>query len=125
MGQYWKMASLTKREYLDPWKLGSGGKWWEQALTSVGPMQALLVLVTDPRCNDRVEDDQQIALGRWFGDAIVFVGDGPDDLEYDKLSDGGTDITELVMPVLEATFHGKFVRTNGVTDWAYSGHGFR
>lgn len=79
MGQYFVIANLEKREYLDPWKMESGAKAWEQAMNL--PSKALLVLLGtgmgrgggDFRIGSM--PDGSPVNGRWSGDSIVMVGD--------------------------------------------------
>lgn len=44
MGQYWIPVNLDKKEYIDPHKLGSGLKLWEQTVNFPGTPCALLIL---------------------------------------------------------------------------------
>lgn len=44
MGQYWKVCNLDKKEFLDPHKLGSGLKLWEQVAANPGTGTALVIL---------------------------------------------------------------------------------
>ena len=104
MGQYWKAVNLDKREYLDPHKMDSGAKLWEQlAAPSVG--QALVILCAAQReargagdldmdinwhgperefpqhdaCGGPMPSDYPAiamrTIGRWAGNRVAFVGD--------------------------------------------------
>jgi len=44
MGQYWKTVSLTKREYVDNYRLACGAKLWEQLANHPGTGAALVIL---------------------------------------------------------------------------------
>ena len=44
MGQYWRAVNLDRKEFLDPYKLGTGAKLWEQLANSPGVGAALIVL---------------------------------------------------------------------------------
>ena len=49
MGQYWKVANLDKREFIDPHKLGVGLKLGEQIGSGHGTPDALFILVAAMR----------------------------------------------------------------------------
>lgn len=95
MGQYFVIANLEKREYLNPWDMHSGAKAWEQAMNL--PSKALLVLLGTGMGRGggdfRVSTlpDGSLVNGRWSGDSIVMVGDyaedgdNPDILAYGSL----------------------------------------
>lgn len=108
MGQYWKPVNLDKKEFVDPHKLASGLKLWEQ-VASAGVGRALVVLTaaereargggdldlkenwhgperTFPQYNASPGpmpiDYHVIAtrtIGRWAGDRIAIVGDYAED----------------------------------------------
>ena len=105
MGQYWFPVNLDKKEYINPHKLGSGLKLWEQLAASPGVGAALVILCaampeargggdldldenwhgperTFPEYNvspgPMPEEYQAIAkrtIGRWAGNRIALVGD--------------------------------------------------
>jgi hypothetical protein len=83
MGQYFVIANLEKREYLDPWKMYSGAKAWEQAMNM--PSKALLVLLGTGMgrgggdFREGEMPDGSTVNGRWAGDSIVMVGDYAED----------------------------------------------
>lgn len=106
MGQYWLTVNLDKREYVDPHKLGSGLKLWEQLANSPGTGEAMIVLCAampearsggdldldtnwhGPERTDMsaegpaVPDYNEIAhrtIGRWAGDRVALVGDYAED----------------------------------------------
>lgn len=140
MGQYWIPVNLTKKEFIDPHKLGSGLKLWEQLANAPGTQGALIVLLAampDARGGGDLEENP--VIGRWAGDRIAIVGDyaEKDDLAssleresretnaehlYAACREHGedgdvppcglfTDITDLVVPVLEKELDGKFTGT--------------
>lgn len=119
MGQYWRIVNLTKKEYLDPYTLGSGAKLWEQVANDL-PGRALIVLLAAmpvPRGGGDLNLDDDVAkrtIGRWAGDRIALVGDygvrgdirsmpkcPPADV-YDECSAEGlyVDVTSDVLAVL-------------------------
>lgn len=109
MGQYWLPVNLDKKEFIDPHKLGSGLKLWEQLANPPGVGAALIILIAAMPCQrgggdlDMEEnwhgperqfprDNTQpgpmpgeypgIArriIGRWAGDRVVLVGDYAED----------------------------------------------
>ena len=101
MGQYWIPVNLDKREFIDPHRLGTGMKLWEQLANHPGTGAALVVLLATERERrgggdldieenwhglDMPEDYPEIArrtIGRWAGDRIAIIGDYAerDDLE--------------------------------------------
>lgn len=101
MGQYWLPVNLDKREFIDPHKLGSGLKLWEQLANHPSTGAALVVLCAampevrgggdfDVDHNRHgppgpmLEDYQAIAshtIGRWAGDRIALVGDYAEDTD--------------------------------------------
>ncbi len=95
MGQYFVIANLEKREYLNPWNMNSGSKAWEQAMNY--PSKALLVLLGTGMgrgggdFREGTLPDGSSVNGRWSGDSIVMVGnyaedeDNPEILAYGSL----------------------------------------
>lgn len=109
MGQYWKPVNLDKHEFINPHKLGSGLKLWEQIANHPGTGAALIILTAAmpeargggdfdlernwhgperkfPEHNmspgPMPEGYQAIAartIGRWAGDRIALVGDYAED----------------------------------------------
>jgi len=109
MGQYWLVVNLDKKEFINPSKLGTGLKLWEQLATHPGTGAALIVLLAaerEPRGGGDFDIDEnwhgperkfpehnvtpgpmpegysEIAkrtIGRWAGDRIAIVGDYAED----------------------------------------------
>lgn len=105
MGQYWMPVNLDKREFINPHKLGSGLKLWEQLANHPGVGGALIILcaaMPTPRGGGDLDmqenwhgperkfpehgmtpgpmpsDYPAIAkrtIGRWAGDRIALIGD--------------------------------------------------
>lgn len=116
MGQYWIPVNLTKREYVNPHKLGAGLKLWEQLASHPGSGSALIVLCanmpirrgggdldldenwhgperTFPKHNstpatmpDDYQDCAKRTIGRWAGDRIAIVGDYAEDTDLPKVA---------------------------------------
>lgn len=93
MGQYWIPVNLDKREYIDPHKLGSGLKLWEQLANSPGTGVALLILcaaMPEPRGGGDLKLDDDVArrtIGRWAGDRVCLVGDYAKDSDLPSFPD--------------------------------------
>ena len=105
MGQYWKAVNLTKKEYINPHKLGCGLKLWEQLANHPGTGAALIILTAampEPRGGGDFDLEEnwhgpertfpeygakpspmpesypeiaQRTIGRWTGDRIALIGD--------------------------------------------------
>lgn len=120
MGQYWHPVNLDKKQRLDPHKLGSGMKAWEQLASAPGVGAALIVLLmTGAAGGSRGGGDLKGGnpiIGSWAGDRIAFVGDYSEDSDlpsYPKFSEvyadkSFLDITEQVIEVIEQELEGKF-----------------
>jgi len=126
MGQYYKIINLDKKEFLNPWKLSSGAKAWEQ-LANPWPGRALLALVLSSpkrRGGGDLGDDE--IIGRWAGDRIIMVGDCSEAEDRPDIPDFGTlydktmkskneepaeykDVTELLYPLFGREFGIKVV----------------
>lgn len=122
MGQYWIPVNLTKKEYINPHKLGCGMKLWEQTASGLGTGNALIILcaaMPEARGGGDLEEDP--IIGRWAGDQIALVGDYAEDSDlpkkfkassiYGNCCDEGsyTDVTDAVCAVIERELNGKFV----------------
>lgn len=120
MGQYWFPINLTKKEFIDPHKLGSGLKLWEQLANSPGTGTALLILCAAmPEARGGGDLKENPIIGRWAGDRIALVGDYADDSDlpaefaasqlYDKCGNGEfTDISADVCTVIEHELAGTY-----------------
>ncbi len=103
MGQYWYPVNLDKHEFVDPHKLATGLKLWEQLANHPGTAGALIVLCAamseargggdfdletnwhgpernlSKRGAGPMPEDYPIVaartIGRWAGDRIALVGD--------------------------------------------------
>ena len=121
MGQYHLVVNLDKKEYLDPHKLGSGLKLWEQMANHPGTATALIPLlaVSNGRGGGDIHNDPDNIVGRWGGDRIAIVGDYGDDDDlpaefeaskiYNKCDEGEyTDISDMVAVLIERELEGKY-----------------
>jgi hypothetical protein len=127
MGQYWLPVNLDKCEFIDPHKLGTGLKLWEQLANHPGTGAALTILcaaMPEPRGGGDLNNESEVAkrtIGRWAGDRIALVGDyaeegdlpGLDTSKIHSACDDGlwTDITDDVCAVIEKELEGKFTGT--------------
>ncbi len=127
MGQYWYPVNLTKREFINPHKLGSGLKLWEQ-IANPGVGQALVILsaaMPERRGGGDFNKNDEISartIGRWAGDRIALVGDYAEDGDLPKHFKASKilnkcdpkarypykDITDDVCHVIEQELNGKF-----------------
>lgn len=128
MGQYHYTVNLTKREYLDPHKLGDGLKLVEQCGHSPGGINDALHLLL-AASNGRGGGDFEPCewVGRWAGDRIAVVGDYGEDKDLSPEDEASTiysrcrehdpsngedkfagrrfvDITDKIIPSLERAY---------------------
>lgn len=81
MGQYYVVANLTKKEYLDPHAFGNGVKLMEFGMDGRSVMTGLAVLLASSNGAGggdlHLPDKSAFAdiPGRWAGDRIVVAGD--------------------------------------------------
>lgn len=129
MGQYHKTVNLTKREYIDPHKLGMGLKLREQTWSRFAQAMVPLLAVSNGRGGGDFNDVSPSGaaakiIGRWGGDRIAIVGDYAEsgDLPDDNAPDiyrlcGGptgdeeepfTDITDMLCFFIEEQWDGVF-----------------
>ena len=133
MGQYWVPVNLTKKEFIDPHKLGCGLKLWEQLANHPSTGTALLILCSampEPRGGGDFNldtDDKKYntlakrTIGRWAGDRIALVGDYAEDTDlpkafkaskiYDKCRDEGHEEIRKTK-----TGKGKFLNETTISD---------
>jgi len=123
MGQYHKAVNLTKREFINPHKLGCGLKLWEQLANNPGTGAALTILLACSNGRGGGDLGENDVIGRWAGDNIAIVGDYAEEtdlpLKYhtdtiyglcdEDNPNGYLDITDLVAAVIEKELNGKFV----------------
>jgi hypothetical protein len=84
MGQYYVIANITKKEYINPSHLGSGIKLMEFAMDGQSAMTGLAILLASS--NGQGGGDLHLPAGsefahipgRWAGDRIVVAGDYDD-----------------------------------------------
>jgi len=86
MGQYYIIANLDKRQFINPHSFGDGAKLMEFGASGSGIMCGLAILLSDG--NDRGGGDLHVPenapeelkslVGSWAGDRIVVSGDYAD-----------------------------------------------
>jgi len=84
MGQYYVIANITKKEFINPSHLGSGIKLMEFAMDGQSAMTGLAILLASS--NGQGGGDLHLPAGsefahipgRWAGDRIVVAGDYDD-----------------------------------------------
>jgi hypothetical protein len=90
MGQYWIPVNLDKRQFLEPHKLGSGLKLWEQ-LAQGGTGQALILLMAAmPERRGGGDLGEHKIVGSWAGDRVTFIGDYAEDGDLTATNPGFT-----------------------------------
>ena len=75
MGQYWKPVNLTKREFIDPHKLGTGLKLLEQSSSSSIASALVILLAAMPQRRGGGDFQNNPFIGRWAGDMVLLAGD--------------------------------------------------
>jgi hypothetical protein len=113
MGQYWIPVNVTRREYVDPHRLGAGLKLWEQLANHPGTASALVLLLAgtnERRGGGDIEAPD--VVGRWAGDKVLLVGDyaEKDDLKGVKYLDC---LYELCSTAGEYARMAEYWRTHG------------
>lgn len=74
MGQYWKIANISKMVFVHPHKLGAGLKLWEQIHSeTIGAAILSLLACSNGRGGGDLEEDP--IIGSWAGDRIAVIGD--------------------------------------------------
>lgn len=96
IGQYWVMVNLTKKEYINPHKLGGGLKMWEVIANHPSVGAGLCVLCAAQRemrgggdlalreDNPAYNAIAARTIGRWAGDRVAMVGDYAEDTDLPK-----------------------------------------
>lgn len=112
MGQYWKIVNLDKKQYLDPWNLGTGAKLWEQLANAVSGRALIVLLAPMPVRRGGGDLQPDPIIGSWAGDRIVMAGDYSEDQDlpgcpvpfgelYRMATDDYTDISGAVKMVID------------------------
>lgn len=148
MGQYWIPVNLDKKEFIDPHRLGTGLKLWEQMANHPGTAAALILLcaaMPEARGGGDLDKNTKAAnrvVGRWAGDRIALVGDYAEEGDLKTLKGDASpkeiyrrcelrrgdegydpktawkDISNDVCAVLEKELQGKF-SGDGWRQWTY------
>lgn len=87
MGQYFVVANLDAKEFLDPYRFGDGRKLREFGCSSRGTMSGLALLLSSNG-------------GRWYGHRIVIAGDSSSRTQWDEIWDSFLDISYDVLAEL-------------------------
>lgn len=106
MGQYYKVVNITKKQVMNPYTFGSGGKLMEFSSDAMSIMQGLAILLADG--NGRGGGDlhsENPIIGSWAGDQIVVTGDYADPgkfVEYPQrnLYDVASDYEDISLKVI-------------------------
>jgi len=89
MGQYFLLASISKREFVDPHKIGYGLKLWEWCANRQCGVIPFLMAMGD--------DDGGALRGRWAGDKVVLIGDYDESKLYNEVRETYTEISEWLI----------------------------
>lgn len=118
MGQYHILVNVDKQETVIPHGLGLGLKQWEHSFRQGSLPQVLYVLLaTSPARGGgdlKTPHNADEVWGRWCGDRVLVLGDYTQDSDVPSIPNVGdlygyacdefTDITDLLIPLLETTF---------------------
>jgi hypothetical protein len=114
MGQYYRVANITKKQFIHPYKFDDGLKLMEFGASGGGTMMGLAVLlaVGNGRGGGDLHSEDKI-VGSWAGDKIAIIGDYADNFEEDykgiadtpeaygeEIEPGWTDISSDVITAL-------------------------
>jgi hypothetical protein len=102
MSQYFHIANNTKKEYLNDHAFhdiglvgGHGVDFGSIFSSSFGSLQLLAILLSgDISFGDR---DTPGFAGEWQGDSIAMYGDWGNEVEYERVLNGYTDITPRLL----------------------------
>ncbi len=75
MGQYHYIVNITKKQYINPHKIGSGLKIVEQIGWEASPSTALFVLLACSNGRGGGDVGGHPLVGSWAGDKIAVIGD--------------------------------------------------
>ncbi len=76
MGQYFRLVNETKKEVVDPWKVGGGAKFYEWLYNDHARVLVwLLRRSREGGGGDVLDRDSYGTLGAWHGDRISLIGD--------------------------------------------------
>src|SRR3954470_4986327 len=121
MRQSHLIVNLDKKEFIHPFKLGSGTQLTDQmsAVPGTGPALLILLACSNGRSDGDLRGPDSV-IGRWAGDRIAVIGDKarPDDLTrtaeaaeiYGRCVnalEGWEDISDLVAPIIEQELDGQ------------------
>jgi len=75
MGQYHYIVNITKKQYINPHKIGSGLKLLEQVGWEASPSTALFILLACSNGRGGGDVGGHPLVGSWAGDKIAVIGD--------------------------------------------------
>lgn len=101
MGQYYKIANLDKKQFIDPYAFGDGAKLLEFGTSGTGVMAGLAILLANSngRGGGDLPSDRGV-VGSWAGDRIVIAGD------YAQAGDAGEFGPHNIYTLCYVGFHG-------------------
>lgn len=105
MGQYYQLANLDKKEYVNPWNAGSVGKFWEWIANNTSRLLIYLVKKSDGCgggdeyfAEEKHNYKSQFA-GRWAEDRVVLIGDYDSSKLYEELDK--PEWTDITLPLVQ------------------------
>lgn len=78
MGQYFKAINTKKEEFVCPWCIGGGAKFYEWAANPQGGIFTLLLHKSSAIVEIDVEEGREIIAERWASDPVYLIGDYDD-----------------------------------------------
>ena len=92
MGQYYRLINHDKKEYIEPWTLGTGAKLWEWCANKGCRLLPFLLRQSTEGGGGDIRQEYESA-GHWAGDRIVLVGDYDISCDYERAANEYKDIT--------------------------------
>lgn len=100
MGQYYRLLNLSKEEYIEPRRLGSGAKLWEICANDLPRVLPYLFHQSSGHGGGDPHKQPTDHLGRWAGDRLVVVGDYDDSDLYERAGERFDEISDDIRPEL-------------------------
>lgn len=94
MGQYFKAVNVSKKEYVDPYKIGGSAKLWEWCVNLAAGIFPYLLRKSNEGGGGDIQIPNAEYAGRWGGDKVYLVGDYDESNLYDIAEQEYTDISK-------------------------------
>ena len=95
MGQYFMLGNLDKKEYVNPWDIHSGAKWYEWAWNASHVLMYLIRKSDEGGGGDIALNGDEVYAGRWAGDRVILIGD----YDTSKLYEEVQNYTNISIPM--------------------------